>query len=642
EDAPQSHLLLPVSQEAGNSLTGGGRRCALGELRMQSVWIDGVEVYRQDPVVHPWLTEDESSVPLSPDPSSPDPSSLPVRKRMGICAPPSFYPSWTCNTNLIQKRGQPALRAQQIFRGRLHLAPDASVTICDRVPEAVKVMPAGFQQLGGETVTGTLALSVFTAVLGSLTFGYNIGVINAPQKIIEEDYNMTWIHRYGEPIPTGTLTSLWSLSVAIFSIGGMLSSFCVGFISEWLGRRKAMLANNLFAFIGGSLMGMSKLCFSFEMMILGRFIIGAYCGLASGLTPMYVGEIAPTSLRGALGTLHQLAIVTGILIAQILGLETLLGSKHLWPVLMGLTVVPTVLQMGLLPFCPESPRFLYIIRSQEHHAKRGLRRLTGRQEVGDMLAEMKEEKRRMDMERKVSIPELFRSTLYRQPIIISILLQLSQQLSGVNAIFYYSTSIFMKAGVQSPVYATIGAGVVNCAFTVVSLFLVEKIGRRTLHMLGLGGMCISAIIMTVALALLDRIPWMSYISMLAIFGFVAFFEVGPGPIPWFFVAELFSQGPRPAAMAVAGFSNWTANFVIGMSFQYVADLCGPYVFLIFAGLLLFFLIFTFFRVPETRGKTFDQIAANFNQHSAAGMMDMDMELNKPSTELDYLGDESIN
>uniref|UniRef100_A0A3B3TZ49 Solute carrier family 2, facilitated glucose transporter member 4 n=1 Tax=Poecilia latipinna TaxID=48699 RepID=A0A3B3TZ49_9TELE len=463
-------------------------------------------------------------------------------------------------------------------------------------------------------VTGTLALSVFTAVLGSLTFGYNIGVINAPQK----DYNATWIHRYGEPIPSGTLTSLWSLSVAIFSIGGMLSSFCVGFISEWLGRRKAMLANNLFAFAAGSLMGMSKVCRSFEMMILGRFIIGAYCGLASGLTPMYVGEIAPTSLRGALGTLHQLAIVTGILIAQILGLEMLLGSEDLWPVLLGLTVVPTVLQMGLLPFCPESPRFLYIIRSQEHHAK-SLRRLTGRQEVGDMLAEMKEEKRRMDMERKVSILELFRSPLYRQPIVVSILLQLSQQLSGVNAIFYYSTSIFMKAGVQSPVYATIGAGVVNCAFTVVSLFLVERMGRRTLHMLGLAGMCISAIIMTIALALLDSIPWMSYISMLAIFGFVAFFEVGPGPIPWFFVAELFSQGPRPAAMAVAGFSNWTANFIIGMGFQYVADLCGPYVFLIFAVLLLFFLIFTFFRVPETRGKTFDQIAANFNQHSASSM-----------------------
>uniref|UniRef100_A0A674EFH1 Solute carrier family 2, facilitated glucose transporter member 4 n=1 Tax=Salmo trutta TaxID=8032 RepID=A0A674EFH1_SALTR len=469
---------------------------------------------------------------------------------------------------------------------------------------------AGASQLAGlKTVTGTLALSVFTAVLGSFQFGYNIGVINAPQKIIEADYNATWVHRYGEPIPTATLTTLWSLSVAIFSIGGMISSFCVGVISEWLGRRKAMLINNLFAFIGGGLMGMAKISRSFEMMILGRFVIGAYCGLASGLVPMYVGEIAPTSLRGALGTLHQLAIVTGILIAQVLGLESLLGSEELWPVLVGVTVLPTVLQMALLPFCPESPRFLYIIRCQE---------LTGRQE----------------------------------PIIIAILLQLSQQLSGVNAIFYYSTSIFQKAGVQSPVYATIGAGVVNCAFTVVSLFLVERTGRRTLHMLGLSGMCGCAIVMTIALALLaimggmaisihvplDSVPWMSYISMLAIFGFVAFFEVGPGPIPWFFVAELFSQGPRPAAMAVAGFSNWTANFIIGFGFQYLAELCGPYVFLIFAVLLLFFLIFTFFRVPETRGKTFDQISTSFSQHPPA-MMDLDMELGKRSTELDYLGGE---
>ncbi|XP_019733100.1 solute carrier family 2, facilitated glucose transporter member 4 isoform X2 [Hippocampus comes] len=469
-------------------------------------------------------------------------------------------------------------------------------------------MPAGFQQLGGETVTGTLALSVFTAVLGSLEFGYNIGVINAPQKIIEENYNATWVHRYGQAIPAGTLTSLWSLSVAIFSIGGMLSSFCVGFVSEWLGRRKAMLINNLLAFMGGTLMGLSKVCRSFEMLILGRLVIGAYCGLASGLTPMYVGEIAPTSLRGALGTLHQLAIVTGILLAQILGLEQLLGGEELWPILMGLTVLPTVLQMALLPFCPESPRFLYIVRCQEHHAKRGLRRLTGRQEVGDLLAEMKEEKRRMDMERKVSIAELFRSPLHRQPMVISILLQLSQQLSGINA-----------------------------------LFLVERMGRRTLHMLGLGGMCVCAVVMTIALSLLDTVPAMSYVSMLSIFGFVAFFEVGPGPIPWFIVAELFSQGPRPAAMAVAGCSNWTANFIIGMGFQYVAELCGPYVFLIFAALLLFFLVFTFFRVPETRGKTFDQISANFHHASADdAMMDMDMELNKTSTELDYFGDESIN
>lgn len=140
--------------------------------------------------------------------------------------------------------------------------------------------------------------------------------------------------------------------------------------------------------------------------------------------------------------------------------------------------------------------------------------------------------------------------------------------------------------------------------------------------------------MTIALALLEKVPAMSYVSMVAIFGFVAFFEIGPGPIPWFIVAELFSQGPRPAAMAVAGFSNWTANFIIGMCFQYVADLCGPYVFIIFASLLVGFFVFTYFKVPETRGRTFDEISNMFRRRNPS-LLDHEM---KPGTELDYLGD----
>nr|XP_006122913.1 solute carrier family 2, facilitated glucose transporter member 2 isoform X1 [Pelodiscus sinensis] len=124
-------------------------------------------------------------------------------------------------------------------------------------------------------------------------------------------------------------------------------------------------------------------------------------------------------------------------------------------------------------------------------------------------------------------------------------------------------------------------------------------------------MLVSAIAMTVGLVLLTTFAWMSYVSMVAIFLFVIFFEVGPGPIPWFIVAELFSQGPRPAAIAIAGFCNWTCNFIIGMCFQYIADLCGSYVFMIFAVLLLGFILFTHFKVPETKGKSFEEISAEF-------------------------------
>uniref|UniRef100_A0A8D3CSF2 Major facilitator superfamily (MFS) profile domain-containing protein n=1 Tax=Scophthalmus maximus TaxID=52904 RepID=A0A8D3CSF2_SCOMX len=463
-----------------------------------------------------------------------------------------------------------------------------------------------------------LMMAVGTAVIGSLQFGYNTGVINAPQNVIESFYNETWNSRFSEPIPQTTLTSLWSLSVAIFSVGGMFGSFSVGLFVNRFGRRNSMLMANVLIFIAAAFMGFSKLAVSFEMLIIGRFIVGLYSGLSTGFVPIYVEEISPTSLRGALGTLHQLGVVIGILMAQIFGIESFMGNASLWPLLLGFILLPAVLQCVLLPFCPESPRYLLINCNEESKAHSILMKLRGTDEVSEDMQEMKEESQQMKREKKVTIPELFRSPLYRQPIFVAIMLQLSQQLSGINAVFYYSTGIFQRAGVSQPVYATIGAGVVNTAFTVVSLFVVEQVGRRPLQLIGLMGMAISAIFLTVAMALLDQLRWMSYVSIVAIFSFVAFFEIGPGPIPWFIVAELFSQGPRPAAFAVAGFSNWSCNFLVGMCFQYVEQLCGPYVFIIFTIMLLGFFVFTYFKVPETKDRTFDEIAAGFRQTGGLG------------------------
>ncbi|KAF5904687.1 solute carrier family 2, facilitated glucose transporter member 1-like [Clarias magur] len=464
-------------------------------------------------------------------------------------------------------------------------------------------------------VTLQLMVAVGTAVIGSLQFGYNTGVINAPQAIIEEFYNETWFNRYSEHIPPNSLTSLWAVSVSIFSVGGIFGSFSVGLFVNRLGRRNSMLVANILAFVAAALMGFSKLAASWEMLIIGRLVVGLYSGLSTGFVPMYVGEIAPTALRGALGTLHQLGIVVGILMAQIFGLESIMGNATLWPFLLSFTFIPALIQCALLPFCPESPRFLLINQNEENKAKNVLKKLRGTDDVGEDLQEMKEESRQMMREKKVTIMELFRSHLYRQPILVAVMLQLSQQFSGINAVFYYSTSIFKKAGVSQPVYATIGAGIVNTVFTVVSLFVVERAGRRSLHLIGLMGMAVSAVCMTIAMALTEQVPALSYVSIVAIFVFVAFFEIGPGPIPWFIVAELFSQGPRPAAFAVAGFSNWTANFIVGMCFQYVEQLTGPYVFIIFTVLLLIFFVFTYFKVPETKGRTFDEISAGFRQNA---------------------------
>jgi len=137
-------------------------------------------------------------------------------------------------------------------------------------------------------------------------------------------------------------------------------------------------------------------------------------------------------------------------------------------------------------------------------------------------------------------------------------------------------------------------------------------------MTGLGGMAVCSIFMTISLLLKDDYKWMSFVCIGAVLVFVAFFEIGPGPIPWFIVAELFSQGPRPAAMAVAGCSNWTSNFLVGLLFPSAAFYLGAYVFIIFTGFLIVFLVFTFFKVPETRGRTFEEITQAFEAQAREG------------------------
>ncbi|XP_053481817.1 solute carrier family 2, facilitated glucose transporter member 1 [Ictalurus furcatus] len=497
-------------------------------------------------------------------------------------------------------------------------------------------------------VTGHLLFCVSTAVIGSLQFGYNTGVINAPYLKIQAFFRNASLERYGQAMEVSTITTLWGFAVAIFSVGGMVGALSVGALVNKFGRRKSMLLCNILALIGGGLMGLSNLSQSYEMVILGRLVIGIFCGFYTGLTPMYVGEIAPTALRGAFGTLHQLGVVVGILIAQILGLDSLLGSQDLWPLLLGLTVLPALLQSIMLLFCSESPRYLLINLQQEDKAREVLARLCGNADIEDDVREMKEEANKMAMEKKVSILELFRNPFFRQPIIIAIVMNLSQQLSGINAVFYYSTEIFTKAGITEPTYATIGAGIVNTIFTVVSLFLVERAGRRTLQMIGLGGMAVCALVITIALQLLvdpcgqqeenlsgapvpldcnrtmeatpdgSKIPPASYVAIVAVFGFVATFEIGPGPIPWFIATELFAQGARPAAVAVGGCSNWTANFLVGLCFPLLLRLCGPYVFIIFLILLVLFFLFTYFWVPETKGRTFEDIASGFARKAASG------------------------
>ncbi|XP_002416267.2 solute carrier family 2, facilitated glucose transporter member 1 isoform X1 [Ixodes scapularis] len=471
---------------------------------------------------------------------------------------------------------------------------------------------------GEHGLTRHLVFAIAAAALGSaFQHGYNTGVVNAPQLLVEEFINDTYNHRFEESAGEGTVRFIFSIFVAIFCVGGMIGGLLTAFVAERFGRKGGLLLNNINVLLAAVLMGSSKAARSYEMLILGRFFVGLNSGLNAGLAPMYLTEISPLHLRGAVGTIYQLVVTVSILASQILGMPSVLGTTDRWPYLFAMTIVPSVFMLATLPLCPESPKYVLINQGRDVAAQQALTWLRGTIEVHDEMDEMRAEYEAIKLVPRVTLYEMMHNLTLRIPLVISIMVMLSQQLSGINAAIFFSTDIFRSAGLTPDVamQATLGMGAVNVLMTLVSLVLVERAGRRTLHLVGLGGMAVITVILTLCLALQESVPWLSYVSIVAVIGFVVMFATGPGSIPWFLVGELFGQGARPLATSIAVGVNWSANFVVGVGFLPLTGVLYHYTFLIFTALLLFFWVFTYYFVPETKNKSVEEISALFRQRA---------------------------
>ncbi|CAL1541319.1 unnamed protein product [Lymnaea stagnalis] len=467
-------------------------------------------------------------------------------------------------------------------------------------------------------VTGRLVLTILGAAMGSFQFGYNVGVINAPESLIKEFMNKTEHRRHGSGISEESMRNLWALTVAIFSVGGCFGGFMAGWWATKLGRKRGSQANVIIGVLAAVLMFVSRRAGSYEMITVGRVVVGFHAGLYTGISPMYLSEISPANIRGGIGVLHQLAIVTGILISQILGFPDLLGTEDSWDILLGLVVVPCVVQAIILPFCPESPRYLLITKQDEKSCRQALSLLRGSHDIEDEVEEIRQEMTSCGTGSCISILQLLRSPTLRTPMLIGVVMQLSQQLSGINGVFYYSTSLFEDAGLSQSTakYTTSAVGGVMVVMTMITIPLMDRLGRRTLHLSGLGGMAFFSVLITVALALKDQVPGFDVTSIPLMLLYVVFFALGPGSIPWLIVSELFSQDARPSAMSLCVLVNWLSSFIVGFIFPTMQASLKDYTFLPFTFLLVLFFIFTFYKVPETKGKTFEQVSAMWREDVA--------------------------
>lgn len=460
--------------------------------------------------------------------------------------------------------------------------------------------------MAGPGATGALLYAVGAAVLGMLQFGFNTGVINAPRTFIE-----VFISDNGYTSPS----FIFGIVVSIFAVGGMIGCPLASWMTEKYGRKNALIFNAMFGIVGAALMGFSATANSVVMLIIGRFLIGINCGFATTASPTYVSEVAPVNMRGAFGTVNQLAVAFGLVFAQILGIDNILGSVEGWPWLLGLAVVPAAVQCVMLPFAPESPRYLLLGKGDEEKARVALTKIRGNADIEDEINDMQEEDRLARQEEKFTIMDLLRIKALRTPLFIGIVMHLSQQLGGINAVLYYSVTIFVRAGIveETARLAAIGVGSVLFVMALVSIPLMDRLGRRTLQLCGLGGMTVFSILMTVAFFTYENNATMSVFAVIFTFLYVAFFGVGPSSIPWMILSEMFGQGARSAAVSVGALVNWLANFIVGLTFIPMSEALGDYVFLPYTALLILFFVYTYFKLPETKNKTIEEVTALFKK-----------------------------
>ncbi|XP_038601031.1 solute carrier family 2, facilitated glucose transporter member 9 isoform X2 [Tachyglossus aculeatus] len=472
--------------------------------------------------------------------------------------------------------------------------------------------------------TCSLLIASFVGAFGSsFLYGYNLSVVNAPTGYIKAFYNDSWERRFGHSVHPETLTLLWSVTVSIFAIGGVVGTFIVTLIGKLLGRKQLLLANNAFAVLAALLMACSPLAGSFEMLILGRFIMGVDGGVALSALPMYLSEISPKEIRGSLGQVTAIFICIGVFVGQILGLPEIFGRESLWPYLFGVIMVPALVQLVSLPFLPESPRYLLFEKHDDAAAVKAFQTFLGKDDVSQEIEEVLAESRAQRNLRLESVPQLLRNRSIRWQIITVIITMACYQLCGLNAIWFYTNSIFSEAGIpkEKIPYITLSTGGIETLASIFSGLVIERLGRRPLLIGGFGLMAFFFGVLTVALTLQDRAPWIPYLSIVCILMIIASFCSGPGGIPFILTGEFFQQSQRPAAFLIAGTVNWLSNFIVGLLFPFIQKGLETYCFLVFAAICIIGAVYFYFVLPETKNKTLAEISLQFAKRNKTHLVE---------------------
>lgn len=425
------------------------------------------------------------------------------------------------------------------------------------------------------------------AALGGLLFGYDTGVISGAILFISRDFSLG--------------TRLQEFTISVVLIGCVIGSALTGAIADRIGRRLTLLLAGAI-FLAGALV--SAFASGEPALLAGRFVVGLGVGFSSVVAPLYISEVAPAGVRGALVSLYQFAITVGILGAYLV--DYLFAPGGQWRHMLGFAAFPSLVLIAGMIVMPESPRFLFKIG----HDSRARDVLTRISEGPDDSAT--EERTILEALRvKSGGFAALKAPAVRLALFIGIALAVLQQITGINTIIYYGPQIFQMAGIASAsnsILAETAVGTVNVLMTLIAIFLVDRVGRKPLLYAGLAGMFVALASLAVAFAQPHLSGALGTIALGSMMLYVGCFAFSLGPIVWLLLSEIFPLPARGLGMSISTLANWVGNFLVSQFFLTMIQRLGrPATFWVYAVLCVVTILFVRSMVPETKREVLEQI-----------------------------------
>jgi SP family galactose:H+ symporter-like MFS transporter len=442
----------------------------------------------------------------------------------------------------------------------------------------------------GASGRGLVYFATAVSALGGMLFGYDIGVISGAILFIKQEFALSSLSE--------------EIVVSAVLLGSLVGAAAGGALADRLGRRRLLIGTALV--FGAGAIG-AALAPGTMWLIVARLVAGLAIGIASFVAPLYISEIAPVAIRGKLVSVNQVALTSGIVISYLV--DYVFADAHAWRWMFALAAVPAALFATGLAFIPDSPRWL-AGRGRADRARAVLARIRSPDEAA---AEIKDIQHSLSQQ-KAGWSELM-SPLVRPAMVVGVGLAIAQQVTGINTVIYYAPTIFKFAGLASAsaaILASVGVGVVNVVFTLVAMQLIDKVGRRPLLLGSLAGMAVGLFLLGLAFSLPQLASVLGWVAVGSVMIYVGSFAVGLGPVFWLMLSEIYPLRMRGRAMSVGTLANWAANLIVALTFLTLTHALGKAAtFWLYGAITVGAWVFAFFLVPETMGKTLEQIEAHW-------------------------------